>query len=311
MNRILIIARKEFKDLVTDRIILLSFAALLVTMCASAYYQVDWLNHFTAMSETLGEWKCPHPYQSFPYMNTSRISGQLSTLGALVAVAISFNSINRERADGSLKVLLSYPVYRDQVLLGKLLAGSILLTLITFASTGLAFTITAVYASIPFTVDNLLRFLSVAAMGTVLLLFFLCLGMASSIHFKDTTTNLLSLLLIIAVFRSETIIVLLLSFGNVAERLGFNLQGGVLPAFFMDWNCVVDHPFARNFGRISPIETFRQFAYGMFIYTWWKYPLDNFQELFLRNLDLVAVQIVFLVFGFVANYILFTRSEVT
>lgn len=47
----------------------------------------------------------------------------IAYLGPLAAIMLSFDSINRERREGTLAKILAQPVYRDEVLLGKYLAG--------------------------------------------------------------------------------------------------------------------------------------------------------------------------------------------
>ena len=49
--------------------------------------------------------------------------------GPLVGLILGFDTINRERNEGTLSKLLSQPIYRDAVINGKFLAGVALITI--------------------------------------------------------------------------------------------------------------------------------------------------------------------------------------
>ncbi|MDH3799614.1 MAG: ABC transporter permease, partial [Desulfobacterales bacterium] len=48
--------------------------------------------------------------------------------GPLVGLVLGFDTINRERSEGTLSKLLSQPIYRDVVINGKFLAGVVMIT---------------------------------------------------------------------------------------------------------------------------------------------------------------------------------------
>jgi ABC-2 type transport system permease protein len=110
-----LIIKKEMSDAVSNRTFLLSLGVLVFLLLFSGYaagVQFTW-NVTWGTSDT-----------SSPYLTViAYLVPNINLLGALVAVVYGFNSINKERTEGSLKVMLSYPIFRDQVMLGKLLAG--------------------------------------------------------------------------------------------------------------------------------------------------------------------------------------------
>ncbi|HDI78720.1 MAG TPA: ABC transporter, partial [Desulfobacteraceae bacterium] len=65
--------------------------------------------------------------------------------GPLIGIVLGFDSINRERAHGTLIKIISQPIYRDAVINGKFLAGittiSIMLLSIILVITGFGLTI--------------------------------------------------------------------------------------------------------------------------------------------------------------------------
>ena len=66
------------------------------------------------------------------------VSALIVTLGAILGIAMGFDLISKEKETKSLKILLSHPVYRDEVINGKALGGLMALAIalgITFIVT--------------------------------------------------------------------------------------------------------------------------------------------------------------------------------
>ena len=205
MPGILTIAKNEFMDHVSDRTFLLSFAILLIAMIAGALYQVQFVRDWTflvsptaphVMAEGAG-WKF------FDTFFTEFITGPLSLLGVLVAISLIFNSINKERTKGSLKILLSYPIHRDQIILGKLIAGFIVITTVTIASLVIGFTLYLFSITVSFSPDLIMRFSAFTIMSVLLISDYLGMSMLFSIAFKDSKTVLLAMFLLIGLFNSQ------------------------------------------------------------------------------------------------------------
>jgi ABC-2 type transport system permease protein len=62
----------------------------------------------------------------------------LSILGSMIAIVLGFDAIIKERKSGSLNVLLTHPVYRDQIITGKLLGMMVTLGFVVIVSVGAA-----------------------------------------------------------------------------------------------------------------------------------------------------------------------------
>ncbi len=317
MPGVLTIARKEFKDHVSDKAFLLCFAALLVAMVGGAFYYIQWVQDSNLTWPDRGNLSKDAAWKFWSPNLVEWVMGQLSSLGILVAIALSFNSINKERSEGSLKVLLSYPIYRDKIILGKLLAGFIVLSLVTIASMTISFSITMFYLSIPLTLDFFLRIAGTTLMGIVLLAFFLCIGTAISTVLRDTSAILLSLLLIASLLRFEYYEPILLAASILLSNIGINIiRPGLYSPTFLHQKYY--DRFYKFFSRLSPVEAYlklseRFFNFGK-LYETTPYGTEQdfipFQVHLLGNLDLVAVPIVFTVAAFIACYLLFTRRDV-
>ncbi len=321
MPGILTIAKKEFTDHVSDHTFLLCFVTLVFAMVVSAYYQVYELRRLLF-------WRLESGYTYYenanwftePELITQTIITQIITIGILLAIALSFNVINKERAEGSLKVLLSYPIYRDKIILGKLLASSVVIALVMFASMTTAFSIIIYYLSLPITIELIAKITLVTAMATMLLLFFIGLSIAFSLLFNDTSTIIIVMLLIGTLLNSETVSLILsvaIDFLNLREVF-YPSTNGYIGSFFpgqrvLGYQSEYWPTSLTNYVKYSPIESFRLFTEKIFAVEWvsetgqtLKLPLELY---LMRNLDLIAIQIISVVAVFILCYVLFVRKD--
>lgn len=194
------IFRKEVSDAVSSGAFFLSLAAFVLTIVLTgfasgyAYSKIDWLVKL-------------HPNQAPNYylMIIRNLAPTITLLGVIVAVAYGFNMVNKEKTSNSLKVLLNYPVYRDQVILGKLLAGIFVMFIASFASIVVAFGIFMFYSGTIPTAEMMLRF-SVFYMLTFLLLIgWMGLSVFISLAFKEAKTSLLMSFMLIGLFNSSVL----------------------------------------------------------------------------------------------------------
>ncbi|ADN75887.1 ABC-type transport system involved in multi-copper enzyme maturation, permease component [Ferrimonas balearica DSM 9799] len=125
MNPTLVIARKAFLDGLRNRWLLslsISFFALSLVLAL--------FGSAASGTLTLGRWQD----------SLSALATLAAVLIPLIAIQLSYDSFVGEREDGTLLLMLSYPLNRRQILLGKFLGqGSILAltALIGFGLTGL------------------------------------------------------------------------------------------------------------------------------------------------------------------------------
>jgi len=320
---ILTIAKKEFVDHVSDQTFLLCFGALLAVMVASTFYQLDYIHTQlitlvpNAGSFEPGLWKDPQVSE----MLETVITGQLASFGALVAIALSFDSINKERADGSLKVLLSYPISKLKVILGKLLGSVSVLIIVVLTTMIISFGIEMYTLAIPLDAEVFLRLVTIIGLGIVLLAFFLCLGMAVSIVIRDSSTCLISLLIITTLLQVNTIAMILVTVGNLVPR-SVTINGGraslqYTPAIYSWQKPSVISLISRAWLNVSPVLAYRTLSDNLF----------HFQNVFLtniadiipiefswllpRNVDLMWTPIIFLAVAFVGCVALFLWRDIS
>ncbi|MDR2353304.1 MAG: ABC transporter permease [Deltaproteobacteria bacterium] len=113
----------------------------------------------------------------------------LALFGPLVSLVLGFDSINRERNQGTLSKILSQPIYRDEVILGKYFAGIITITIMLTALLLLIAGLGLVAVGVVPTFDEVLRLSLFWLLSIVYLGFWLGLAILLSIIFRSVATS--------------------------------------------------------------------------------------------------------------------------
>ncbi len=112
--------------------------------------------------------------------------------GPLVGLILGFDTINRERSEGTLSKLLAQPIYRDVVINGKFLAGVALITVmllsIVLVITGLGLLLIGIVPG----VEEIWRMLVYLVISVVYISFWLAMAILFSIVFRNTATSALA-----------------------------------------------------------------------------------------------------------------------
>ena len=112
--------------------------------------------------------------------------------GPLVGLILGFDTINRERNQGTLSKLLSQPIYRDVVINGKFLAGvtmiTIMLVSIVLVITGLGLLVLGIVPGL----EEIWRILFYLVISIVYVSFWLGVAILFSILFRSTATSALA-----------------------------------------------------------------------------------------------------------------------
>ncbi|MCK8518080.1 ABC transporter permease [Methanoculleus sp. 7T] len=162
-ERVITIAEKEFADTLRGKKFLLIFGIYLIVAFVGA---VQGIWSYTSGSSFLGI--PPTILDVF-----QRMGATVSTFGAVLGIAAGFDLISGEREEGSLKVLLARPVFRDEIITGKVLGGAMTLAL----ATGLSLAITLGLLLLTGHLPRLLEFWLILVFGAVSFLYlFGCFG---------------------------------------------------------------------------------------------------------------------------------------
>jgi len=135
----------------------------------------------------------------FPFLMLFSATGALFSMvqfvaffGPLIGLVLAFDSINRERADGTLIKLISQPIYRDAVINGKFLAGvatiTIMLIAIVLVISGLGLVIVGIVPGI----EEIWRLFVYLIISIFYISFWLAVSILFSISFKSIATSALA-----------------------------------------------------------------------------------------------------------------------
>jgi len=150
VKRIALIGYKEFQDHLTSR----RFLALLFLMLTitGVYVFKDIGAYFEALerysnSPGFSRFSIPKAMNIFDGI-VSGIAG-CSVFGSIIAIALGFDLITKERETGSIKALLSVPLYRDEVINGKALGGILAIIFAVSAVFLMTLGIILIYSIVP------------------------------------------------------------------------------------------------------------------------------------------------------------------
>ena len=114
--------------------------------------------------------------------------------GPLIGLILGFDTINRERNEGTLSKLLSQPIYRDDVINGKFLAGvviiAVILISIVLVITGLGLSILGIIPGI----EEIWRIFIYLIISIIYISFWLGVSILFSIIFRSVATSALAAL---------------------------------------------------------------------------------------------------------------------
>ena len=191
MNGIRSIVRKELADHFSSYRFIILFALIAMVSLITVY-----MVGLNIRNELEGIAK---PKFIFLMLFTS--SGTLFSLvqfvaffGPLIGLILGFDTINRERNEGTLSKLLSQPIYRDVVINGKFLAGVITITVmlvsIVLLVTGLGLSIVGVIPGM----EEFLRICVYLIISIIYVSFWLGVSILFSIVFRSIATSALAAL---------------------------------------------------------------------------------------------------------------------
>ncbi|MBO5056987.1 MAG: ABC transporter permease [Lachnospiraceae bacterium] len=182
---------------------------------------------------------------SIPSYNTF-----LALLGPFIGLIMGFDAINNERSEGTLNRLVSQPVYRDNIIIGKFLAGCFIIVIMIFASGILIGAVGFLQIGIPPEAEELGRLFVYLCFAIIYIAFWLALSILFSTVCRHAATSALAT---IAVWLFSAIFVSLLA-GIIADAIYplDNYEG--MFNQLNNYNCEL------NLNRLSPYYLFSEAA---------------------------------------------------
>jgi ABC-2 type transport system permease protein len=112
-------------------------------------------------------------------------------LAPLLGIAFGFDAINGERADRTLPRLLSQPIYRDDVINGKFLAGLVAIAIVLLAVVGLIAGVGLIRIGVAPTGEDVVRLLLWVALTVIYIGFWLAFATFCSVALRRAASSAL------------------------------------------------------------------------------------------------------------------------
>ncbi len=153
-GRLITVAKKELFDHLKSRKFLLIFGILLVVAIVGMIGGITEYNkaldryneHQSAIDSPLSSYIAEKPSILSVFAS---VATYLVFVGAILGIAMGFDLVSKEKESKSLKILLSHPVYRDEVINGKALGGITALSGALFVVLFIALATLLVYGIVP------------------------------------------------------------------------------------------------------------------------------------------------------------------
>lgn len=184
------VARKEVSDSFNSRKFLIILALFTLFSLASVWMGINNYQNQLQDFRSGGGWAPEKP--SLVDIFEPMFSFNMPLAAGIMALLLSYDAVSKEREEGTIELLLSYPVYRDEVINGKFIANLFILSLALLfaygATSGLAVYMTGKIPGI-----NVLIRLSFIWIGTIVYMaFFMALGSLFSTLFRSSWRSLLA-----------------------------------------------------------------------------------------------------------------------
>lgn len=151
MKQVWAIAKKEFRTAFKDKVFVVITLLFLVLSIVSVYIGSSTKNALLGaytdivnLLKSQGSQAFPPKPEIYPLAILQNIIKYVSIVGAVLAIFLGFDTFSGEKENGTLKLLLSRPLYRDQLITGKLLGGGLVI--------GLLLTVTLFFNTILFSI---------------------------------------------------------------------------------------------------------------------------------------------------------------
>ena len=167
----------------------------------------------------------------------------IALLGPIVGLALGFDAINSERSNGTLNRLVSQPIYRDAIIVGKFLAGTIVIAIV-ICSMGIALGAVGMAATglVP-DVEEVLRILIFLFFTVVYIAFWLAMSILFSVICRHSATSALA---------SISVWIFFAIFMSLVANIVANAVYPVNDQYGTMINSLNNYTLNQNLNRISP-----------------------------------------------------------
>jgi ABC-2 type transport system permease protein len=312
------VASKELRDQFGSKRFLILFGLIVVLGGLSAYQGVDFIRNNTSSSFV---WIFSGARMSFSFIQI------MVFFGPILGLALGFDAVNKERANGTLSIVLGQPIYRDSVINGKFIAGAVALTTLVFSTIAIMCGISIPMVGFAPTLEEALKIVSLALLTTVYLLLWLSLGILYSTVFKKTSTSILfsiatwmtfSIVISIVAYALSSALVPVPAGDIIGTPSGQSGQGGQRFSVSPEYMEAMQERMALQSAiqKISPTQLYQDTASSILGVGSFGFGRQEFArtttltEALANNWANIAVLTVVMVVAFAASYMMFLRTEV-
>lgn len=327
MKPVFVIAKKEFSENLRSMRFMVLFGIFVIMLLLAAYqgaqyYQKELKFYNEQMSGYQGSdysVKIEMPKPSILTAFTYLIHGSgVAIIGAIIGIVVGFDAISRERERGTLKFLLTQPLFRDTLINGKFLGFTTLIFVVVLTSLIISIGVIGSTTGIFPDGDDLLRIGLFGLITFLYMLTFVALGIFFSVFLKESVNSLLAA---IAVF-----IVINLLISPIASAAASILAPIPAYTFGMHGEEIqkayeANYNLRQQISYLSPSENFRNinevllnpyfenkqnihFGFGKQV----KHTVSESLGMVWGNIVAIIVPLVIL---FAASYILFLRQDIS
>lgn len=201
-----VVLQKEFVDQVTSRRFLSIFALFLIISAIGVHDGAEQYGDMLAsyaqrMQSVSSDAPGYMPEKPSPLLVFTKMADYFVMFGVFLGIAMGFDLVSKEKETRSLKILLSHPVYRDEVVNGKALGSALALAIALGATVAVSVAILLVMGIVP-TMDELGAILVFAVVSTIFVLTYFSLALLMSTVAPDSGTALIFTLIVFLLIAS-------------------------------------------------------------------------------------------------------------
>lgn len=165
-SNVKVIAQKEFTDHLKSPVFLSFTATFTLVVLAWSYVQG------TEVEYTLNVLGSPDIMRGF-----KGVAEVVGCFAPIIGIVLGFDAIVKEIRSSSMNVLLTHPVFRDNIILGKILGSGSCILLVLFFSINLATGVMLMASGLPITMQQIIRIEMFVS-----LTFFLCFNFPCNLY---------------------------------------------------------------------------------------------------------------------------------
>ena len=198
-----VIAAKEFADQVTSIRFLILTVVLALAAAAAVYSTAGALKNLASDASGAPSLFLLLFTRSADASGIPPFTTFITFLGPLLGIAFGFDGINGERSEGTLPRLLSQPIYRDDVINGKFVAGLATILVILIAVVGIVAAVGIIQLGIQPGVEDVIRLGLWIILAAAYIGFWLGFALLCSVLLRRAATSALTALsvwLVVTIF---------------------------------------------------------------------------------------------------------------